>query len=220
MLAPHKEGSISLLTGYKEKGFKNEVWGAEGNVKSEVNSFMNTETYQANTTVQQAAMSHSSVKLLNKTPLVDKGGKFSNRGMDSTKLTLTSVLNNHALLVPPERAKRERAWKSPLAMKARRDGERKKWGTTDKAQAFDLLQLSREGWFSRALAFRSLYYACGKMVTTRSLLPPLSPKYAAVFVLSRNALTHKKAAWETTSSLPLSLQQILYVMLTGYTRLP
>ena len=102
MLAPHKEGSISLLTGYKEKGFKNEVWGAEGNVKSEVNSFMNTETYQANTTVQQAAMSHSSVKLLNKIPLVDSGGKFSNRGMDSTKLTLTSVLNNHALLVPPE----------------------------------------------------------------------------------------------------------------------
>ena len=71
MLAPHKEGSISLLTGYKEKGFKNEVWGAEGNVKSEVNSFMNTETYQANTTVQQAAMSHSFVKLLNKIPLVD-----------------------------------------------------------------------------------------------------------------------------------------------------
>ena len=45
MLAPHKEGSISLLTGHKEKGFKKEVWGAEGNVKSEANSFMNTETY-------------------------------------------------------------------------------------------------------------------------------------------------------------------------------
>ena len=71
MLAPHKEGSISLLTGYKGKGFKNEVWGAEGNLKSEVNSFINTETYQANTTAQQAAMSHSSVKLLNEIPLVD-----------------------------------------------------------------------------------------------------------------------------------------------------
>ena len=71
MLGPHKEDSISLLTGYKGKGFKNEIWGAEGNLKSEVNSFMNTETYQANTTVQQAAMSHSSVKLLNKIPLVD-----------------------------------------------------------------------------------------------------------------------------------------------------
>ena len=53
VLAPHKEDSISLLTGLKGKGFKNEVWGAEGNLKSEVNSFMNTETYQANTTVQQ-----------------------------------------------------------------------------------------------------------------------------------------------------------------------
>ena len=53
MLAPHKENSIRLLTGCKGKGFKNEVWGAESNVKSEVNSFMNTETYQANTTVQQ-----------------------------------------------------------------------------------------------------------------------------------------------------------------------
>ena len=53
MLAPHKEDSISLLTGCKGKGFKNEVWGAEGKLKSEVNSFMNTETYQANTTVQQ-----------------------------------------------------------------------------------------------------------------------------------------------------------------------
>ena len=29
---------------YKGKGFKNEVWGAEGNVKSEVDSFMDTET--------------------------------------------------------------------------------------------------------------------------------------------------------------------------------
>ena len=53
VLAPHKGDSISLLMGYKGKGFKNEVWGAEGNLKSEVNSFMNTETYQANTTVQQ-----------------------------------------------------------------------------------------------------------------------------------------------------------------------
>ena len=71
VLAPHKENLISLLTGCKGKGFKNEVWGAEGNVKSGLNSFMNTETYQANTTVQQTAMSHSSVKLLNEFPLVD-----------------------------------------------------------------------------------------------------------------------------------------------------
>ena len=71
VLAPHKENLISLLTGCKGKGFKNEVWGAEGNVKSGMNSFMNTETYQANTTVQQTAMSHSSVKLLNEFPLVD-----------------------------------------------------------------------------------------------------------------------------------------------------
>ena len=70
VLAPHKENLISLLTGCKGKGFKNEVWGAEGNVKSGMDSFMNTETYQANTTVQQAVMSHSSVKLLNEIPLV------------------------------------------------------------------------------------------------------------------------------------------------------
>ena len=30
-------------------------------------------------------------------------------------------------------------------------------------------RLSRVGWFSRALAFRSIYYPCGKMGTTRSL---------------------------------------------------
>ena len=38
-----------------------------------------------------------------------------------------------------KRAKRERAWKSPHARKARRGGEREKWGTTDKFQAFNLL---------------------------------------------------------------------------------
>ena len=32
-------------------------------------------------------------------------------------------------------------------------------------------RLSRLGWFSRALAFRSLYYPWGKMGTTRSLIP-------------------------------------------------
>ena len=33
----------------------------------------------------------------------------------------------------------------------------------------NLCRLSRVGWFSRALAFRSLYYPWGKMGTTRSL---------------------------------------------------
>ena len=46
-----------------------------------------------------------------------------------------------------EQAKRERALKSPPARKARRGGVK----------------------FSRALAFRSLYYPCGKMGTARSL---------------------------------------------------
>ena len=52
-----------------------------------------------------------------------------------------------------ERAKRERAWKSPHARKG------------DTRVAF-----SRVGWFSRALTFRSLYYLWGKMGTTGSLM--------------------------------------------------
>ena len=36
-----------------------------------------------------------------------------------------------------ERAKHKRAWKSPHARKARRGGEREKWKTTDKVQAFN-----------------------------------------------------------------------------------
>ena len=52
-----------------------------------------------------------------------------------------------------ERAKRKRAWKSPHARK----------GDT-RREAF-----SRVGWFSCALASRSLYYPWGKMGTTRSL---------------------------------------------------
>ena len=47
-----------------------------------------------------------------------------------------------------ERAKRERAWKSPHARK----------GDTQPPVAF-----SRVGWFLRALAFRTLYYLWGKM---------------------------------------------------------
>ena len=35
-----------------------------------------------------------------------------------------------------ERAKREGTWKSPNARKARRGGEREKWGTTDKTLTF------------------------------------------------------------------------------------
>ena len=50
-----------------------------------------------------------------------------------------------------DRAKRERAWKSPHARKARRGREREK------------ARLSRMGWFSCALAFRSIYYPWGKM---------------------------------------------------------
>ena len=52
-----------------------------------------------------------------------------------------------------EGAKRERAWKSPHSRKARR-----------------VVASSRVGWFSRVLAFRSLYYPWGKMGTTRSLI--------------------------------------------------
>ena len=36
-----------------------------------------------------------------------------------------------------DRVKRECAWKSPHARKAKRGEEREKWGTKDKAQAFD-----------------------------------------------------------------------------------
>ena len=36
-----------------------------------------------------------------------------------------------------ERAKCEHVWKSPQVRKERRAGEREKWGSTDKAQAFD-----------------------------------------------------------------------------------
>ena len=49
-----------------------------------------------------------------------------------------------------ERAKRERPWKSPHARK----------GDTRHPTAS---HLSRVGWFSRALAFRSLYYPWGQM---------------------------------------------------------
>ena len=45
-----------------------------------------------------------------------------------------------------EQAKRQRAWKSPHARKARRG-----------------VAFSRVGWFSRALAFRLLYYPWGQM---------------------------------------------------------
>ena len=51
-----------------------------------------------------------------------------------------------------QRAKRERAWKSPHARKGP-----------------PRVAFSRVGWFSRSLAFRSLYYPLGKMRTTRSL---------------------------------------------------
>ena len=53
-----------------------------------------------------------------------------------------------------ERAKRKRAWKSPHARK----------GSPPR------VAFSRVGRFSRALAFRSLYYPWGKMWTTRSLV--------------------------------------------------
>ena len=47
-----------------------------------------------------------------------------------------------------ERAKRERTWKSPHARKASHGGEREKWGTTDKAQAFDPSRLTDFGVWS------------------------------------------------------------------------
>ena len=57
-----------------------------------------------------------------------------------------------------DRTKRERAWKSPHARKGdTRRGERK-------FSLFPpLVAFSRVGWFSRALAFRSLDYPWGKM---------------------------------------------------------
>ena len=48
-----------------------------------------------------------------------------------------------------ERAKRKRTWKSPNAKKARRRGEREKWGTTDKA----FLSPRRASPFSRGVIF-------------------------------------------------------------------
>ena len=50
-----------------------------------------------------------------------------------------------------ERAKRERAWKSPHARKG------------DTPLSPPRVAFSRVGWFSRALAFCSLYYPWGKM---------------------------------------------------------
>ena len=52
-----------------------------------------------------------------------------------------------------KKAKRERAWKSPHATKARRGRE----------SLTAASRLSRVSWFSRALAFRSFYYPWGKM---------------------------------------------------------
>ena len=73
-----------------------------------------------------------------------------------------------------ERAKRERAWKSPHARKG--DTRRRERKMRDYRQSpsfwttyahFSLspprVAFSRVGWFSRALAFRSLYYTWGKM---------------------------------------------------------
>ena len=72
--------------------------------------------------------------------------------------------------------KSERTWKSPHVRKARRGGEREKWGTT-KPKLLTLYvaltthnslpaasHLSHVGWFSL-----SFYYPWGKMGTTRSL---------------------------------------------------
>ena len=61
-----------------------------------------------------------------------------------------------------ERAKRECAWKSPHARKARSGGEREKW-----FKFFSLslshVTFSHMGWFSHALAFHSLCYPRGQM---------------------------------------------------------
>ena len=76
-----------------------------------------------------------------------------------------------------ERAKRERAWKSTHARKARRGGEREKCRTKLLTLCVALIffsitaasRLSLVGWFSRALAFARFYYPWGKIGTTRSL---------------------------------------------------
>ena len=56
-----------------------------------------------------------------------------------------------------ERAKRERAWKSPHARKASmRRREREKWGTADKPQAFELMRCSHNAELWLALQWKSV----------------------------------------------------------------
>ena len=68
-----------------------------------------------------------------------------------------------------ERAKRERLWKSPHEKEETRWGEKNDHSTS---------RLFRVGWFSRALAFRSLYHPWGKMGTTRGLWSYIHLGYA------------------------------------------
>ena len=56
----------------------------------------------------------------------------------------------------PSTANSEREWKSPHARKARRGGEGGKWGTTDKAQAFELMRGSHNAKFRLALPWKSV----------------------------------------------------------------
>ena len=63
-----------------------------------------------------------------------------------------------------ERAKHERAWKSPHARKGdMRRGERKMKKVKNFSLSLPRVAFSRVGWFLRALAFRSLYYPWGQM---------------------------------------------------------
>ena len=104
-----------------------------------------------------------------KRPKVMKGVKLGNLATSMVPPSFTVTSGSRLRVVPHfssgivERAKRERAWKSPHARKGdTRRGERKM-----RDPHFSLspprVAFSRVGWFSRALAFCSLYYPWGKM---------------------------------------------------------
>ena len=83
-----------------------------------------------------------------------------------TQTTSETTSSPHFSTEIVKRAKHEREWKSTHArISDTRRGERKmSFSLSTRHVAF-----SRVGWFSRALAFRSLYYHWGKMGTIYSL---------------------------------------------------
>ena len=128
------------------------------------------------------------------------------RSLGTTQLRLRVVPHFSSGIV--ERAKRERAWKSPTREKATRGGEREKWGTTDKAQAFDPSRPTDFGVWSS--------YPLPNQLSTSILSPRrVSPFLAwgdfhARSRFARSTIPEDK--WGTTRSLEAALQPWIFII--------